>query len=407
MKTITLIGVNFYPEDTAIGIYTTQMVEYLSQKGHKINIITGFPYYPEWEIRKEYKKKARFYKETINSITVYRYKQYVPKNPTFFKRIIHLIDFTIGSFINSFKIKETDLIITVVPFTTTVFLGWILKKRLNAQLWTHIQDFEFDAAIQSGISNSQKGLIFNTLFKIEKYLLNKTDLASTISFSMLEKLKEKTKTPLFYFPNWIDKETINPKIAKAHSLYFQNNKFKILYSGNIGEKQDWHFFLEYMKELKEYKDVEVYIVGQGAKKEWLSKEILQFSFVKLFDPVPLNQLNDLLCSADLHLLFQKEDVLDNVMPSKILGMMASGKPSLITGNKDSEVSKIISQSKGGIYLQNNIKKVLTAFNNLYANNKLRKQIGKDAREYVICNFDSKTILHKFGLEVQNQLNNKS
>ena len=116
MKTITFIGINFYPEDTAIGIYSTQMVEFLIQSGYKVNVITGFPYYPQWKIKEDYQNKPTFFTEIIEGVIVYRYKQYVPKKPTFLKRIIHLLDFTIGSFINSFKIKQTDLVIAIVPF---------------------------------------------------------------------------------------------------------------------------------------------------------------------------------------------------------------------------------------------------------------------------------------------------
>lgn len=104
---VVIIGINYYPEDSAIGLYTTQLAEYLTKNGFKVSIITGFPYYPQWKIRPEYKGKPIFYKETLNNnIDVYRYKQYVPKNPTFFTRIIHLVDFTIGSFFNIIKIKK-------------------------------------------------------------------------------------------------------------------------------------------------------------------------------------------------------------------------------------------------------------------------------------------------------------
>ena len=46
---ITLIGINFYPEDSAIGLYSTQMAKYLSTD-YDIDVITGFPYYPQWKI---------------------------------------------------------------------------------------------------------------------------------------------------------------------------------------------------------------------------------------------------------------------------------------------------------------------------------------------------------------------
>ena len=58
-KSITIIGINFYPEDSSTGLYTTQMAEYLASKGYEVSIVTGFPYYPEWEIREEYVDKPK------------------------------------------------------------------------------------------------------------------------------------------------------------------------------------------------------------------------------------------------------------------------------------------------------------------------------------------------------------
>jgi len=406
LKTITIIGVNYYPEDTAIGLYSTQMAEYLSQRGYKVNVITGFPYYPQWEIKETYKKKSNFYKEEHNNISIYRYKQYVPKNQSFFKRIIHLTDFTLGSLINCFKIKKSDLVIAVVPFTSAILLGWVLKRRLRAKLWTHIQDFEFDAALQAGVSQKKNNLLFKGLFKLEKYLLNKSDCTSTISFSMLNKLKSKTNSSVYYFPNWIDNKMINPNKSKQHPYFSQNKKFKVLYAGNIGEKQNWHFFVSFLEELKKYKDVEVIIVGQGSKKKWLFNKIDPYSFIKILNPVPLKELNDLLCSADLHILFQKDDVLDTVMPSKILGMMASKKPSLITGHVESEVFKIMDKSQGGVYLPNNITKVANAFNNFYLDKNIRLEMGINAQKYVTKNYNRDSILSDFEREIKILLNSK-
>lgn len=200
---ITLMGINFYPEDTAIGLYSTQMCEYLSKQNYDIDVITGFPYYPQWEIKEEYKNKPKFLKEEKEDINIYRYKQYVPKDPTFKNRILHLLDFTFGSFRNIFKIKKSDLVICVVPFTTSIFLGLILAKLRGAKVWVHIQDFEFDAAVESGLAGKKGGMkskIFKALFWIEKKLLSKADIVSTISFGMIEKLKTKTDTQNYFFP---------------------------------------------------------------------------------------------------------------------------------------------------------------------------------------------------------------
>lgn len=405
LKIITVIGVNYYPEDTAIGLYSTQMTEYLALKGYKINVITGFPYYPQWKISEDYKKKPIFYKELKNNITIYRYKQYVPKKPTFLKRILHLIDFTLGSLINCFKIKKTDLVIAIVPFTSAVFLGWILKKRLKAKLWTHIQDFEFDAALQSGVSKKDNNLLFRGLFKLERALLNTSDVNSTISQLMLNKLKIKSNSKPYYFPNWINIKTVIVKTKKLHP-FFTSNKFKILYSGSIGDKQDWNFFLEFASSLKQYKEVEICVVGQGAKRDWLLSKTQDIDFVNIFEPVPFKDLHLLLNSADLHILFQKDNILDTVMPSKVLGMMASKRPSLITGHLESEVSKIITKSQGGVYLANEISVVLKAFDEIFSNTTARYNMGINAQKFVAKNYDKDTILSNFESKIKLLLNSK-
>lgn len=403
---ITLIGINFYPEDTAIGLYSTEMADYLSKNGFFVDVITGFPYYPQWKINPEYSSYKNFIVEKRNNINIYRYKQYVPMKPNFLKRIIHLLDFTFGSLFNLKKIKETDIIIVVVPFTSGILLGWLLKRKTKAKLWIHVQDFEFDAALQAGITKSNKTgitkkVIFNILFKLEKWLFSKADVASSISFSMLDKLKKKTDsfTPIHYFPNWIDVEKFKEVKNEKH-CYLNSTKFKILYSGNIGEKQDWEFFIRFI-DLLNCDEVDVVVVGDGSKKEWLLEKIKKYHYVNYFSPVPYNELPNLLNSADLHILFQKEDILDTVMPSKLLGMMCSGKPSLVTGNPESEVKKIIDESNGGIYeSKSNIEKIMNELEILIKNKHKNNEIGHNAKSYILNKFQSQNILKSFVKEIK-------
>jgi len=395
-KNITFISLNYFPEDTAIGLYSSQWVDHLQSQGFNVSVITAFPYYPQWEIRNEYKNKPRFIKENKESVKIYRYKQYVPKTPTFFKRIIHLVDFTIGSFFNLFKIKECDLIISIVPFTGSILLGYILKKRFKAKLWVHVQDFEFDAALQTGVSN-KTNIFFSLLFKVEKYFFSKSDIASTISRSMLSKLETKTKSEKYFLPNWIDENKINPDTSAQHD-YLKSPKKKILYSGNIGDKQDWNSFLQFCKDLDDsiYK---VIIVGDGAKRAWLEESIKPLNIATYYPPVEYEVLSSLLCSADLHVLFQKIDVIDTVMPSKVLGMMASGKPSLVIGNEKSEVKAIFDISGGGLYYNNYSDEIITDLDDLYKDKLRPQKMGNNARKFVVDNFSKSAILDKTTLKI--------
>ena len=65
-KKITIIGINYFPEDTAIGLYTSQLAEFLYKNDIEVTVVTGFPYYPSWRINKEYASKTTFFEDNID-----------------------------------------------------------------------------------------------------------------------------------------------------------------------------------------------------------------------------------------------------------------------------------------------------------------------------------------------------
>jgi colanic acid biosynthesis glycosyl transferase WcaI len=389
-KHITFIGLNYAPEDTAIGLYSTQMVEALIDAGAHVNVVTAFPYYPQWKIAAAYQNKPNYLHEDHKGAKLYRYKQYVPESPTFLKRILHILSFTKGSLFNLRKIKKADLVISIIPFTASAWLGGYHARKHKASSWIHIQDFEFDAAVQSGLSSGGKKFMFKFLFSLERRILGKAITISTISHKMIAKLQTKTNQPTYYLPNWIDENQVNPATAKPHS-YLQSDKFKLLYSGNVGDKQDWEYFIAFAKALPQ--DLyEIIIVGAGAKYQQL-KETVHQPNISFYDPVPFAELSDLLCSADVHFLFQKTEVLDTVMPSKLLGMMASEKPSLVLGNVASEVKTIMEHANAGLYFSEpNVKTAIDQLEAWRLDPELRKSMGKEARNYVVTRFSHKEIL---------------
>lgn len=402
IKDITFITVNYAPEDTAIGLYTSQLAEFLVTKGYNVSVLTGFPYYPMWKIHASYQDKPDYFTEVINGVTIHRSRFYVPENRNFFYRALHILSFNYNNFFNLKNVKKADLIFCNIPFTTNVMLGLMLKRRLkNAILWTSIKDFEFDAAYESGLLNENfaSKMFKKMLYSIERYLFKKSDIISSISFKMVDRIKMKApETNPIFFPDWVDVDFIDPAHYKHHP-YILKDKFTVLYSGNIGQKQNWDIYIELAKKLKTQDDIEFVLVGEGAYRaeflQRLEKEGLM-GFIRYFEPIPYEDLRDLLCSADLHILFQKSEVIDSVMPSKILGMMSSAKPSVITGDMRSEVAKHINLSQGwGYYTNDDSEKIYQEILKLKSDPAMQKELGLKAREYMIGNFSKDTILNSF------------
>ncbi len=143
------------------------------------------------------------------------------------------------------------------------------------------------------------------------------------------------------------------------------------------------------------------VVGDGSQKDWLIESIEQFDNVTYFPPVTYEELPNLLCSADIHILFQKIDVIDTVMPSKVLGMMASAKPSIIIGNNKSEVKQILEAAKGGFYYTEYNEKIVFDLERLSERKEELSVMGSNAREFVIENFSKDKILSKFINKMRN------
>lgn len=389
-----LISPFFYPDEVGIALYNRLTVDYLLKKKHDVSIITAVPYYPEWSIKPPYDKAKLFTKEKYSEATVFRVKHYVPKKPTAINRILQLIHFTVASLWYVFSVPKDCKIIVVSPFTSSIIVGLFVKVLRGGKIWCHIQDFEFDA----GIETLKFKHFISPLFKIETFLFNRCDKVSTISHAMLEKLKKKTKTSAILFPNFINVENFKHPKQQPHPYFKGTGKPQLLYSGNIGEKQDWDFFQNFCLEVLE--DIDITIVGNGSMRDSLKEKLNELTNIRFFNLVPYSELPQLLCSFDGHILFQKKEVIDSVMPSKIIAMMLSGKPSFLYGNSVSESKLVIEQSAGGIfYSGNSIKEFSEKVISVLLNDKKKDSMGNAAKKYAQSHFSDKNILRDF----ENQL----
>lgn len=390
-----LISPFFYPDEIGIALYNKKTADYLSQKGHQVTILTSIPYYPEWKIKPPYDKAPLFCKEKESATTILRVKHYVPKRPTALKRIIQLIHFTLLSFRYVFSIPKNSKIIVVIPFTSSIITALLVKFFRGGKILCHVQDFEFDAAIETLKLNHFVSL----LFKIESFLFNKCDLISTISHAMLEKLKTKTNTPAILFPNFINIEKFIKRQQNKHSYYGVTNKPQLLYSGNIGEKQDWNFFIRFAKEVKD--EIDITIVGNGSMLDTVQNNLNELNNIRFFNLVPYSELPQLLCSFDGHILFQKKEVIDSVMPSKLIAMLLSGKPSFLYGNHLSESKTVTDQSGGALfYSGNDVKEFSASVKEIILNKGRSKKVGENARKYALQNFSGNEILDQFEKNLQ-------
>lgn len=409
---ILIHGINYSPELTGIGKYTGEMAAWLAEIGHEVRVVTAPPYYPQWKVadgysgkwyRKE-KGEVRVHpgRTEVGSLTVYRCPLWVPQNPSGLKRILHLASFALLSFPKMLEqiVWRPDVVLVIEPPLFCAPQSWLVARLCGAKTWLHIQDFEIDAAFDLGILQAK--LLRRMVLVAERFLLGRFDRVSTVSLNMMQKLTEKKveKERAKFFPNWVDDKEIFPLSALSSyraKLGVSEKTCVALYSGNMGEKQGLEVLVEAAKRTKE-DNILFVLCGDGAARERL---ILQANNQKniLWLPLqPTGQLNELLNFADIHLLPQRAGLGELMMPSKLLGMLASGRPVVAMAEPDTQLANEV--SKCGVVLAPGDTDGLTeAIDRLSKMPKERKIMGNAAREAAV-KWGVDTILGEFDAELR-------
>ena len=408
---ILIVGLNFYPELTGVGKYTAEMAVYLRQVGHQVRVVTAPPYYPYWRVQPGYKGWHYSYEEWQGNV-VYRAPLWVPHNPTGLKRLLHLLSFAISIVpLLLWQIFwRPDLVMCIAPALFYAPLAWLTARLCGAKSWLHIQDFELDAATHLGMLSSEHFLT-KWAARCECWLLTHFDRVSTISNRMLARLKEKGvgSDRAYLFPNWIDTNSIIPLTDSHNSLRkvlgIPDDKIVLLYSGNMGHKQGLEYIIEVARGLQAHFDILFVLCGDGATREMLEKSACGLPNVQFLGLQPLEKLNQLLNTADIHLLPQRVNAADLVMPSKLLGMMASGKAILAATSSDTELGNIVSQI--GITVPPNDGLALSkAILELARSPELRSRLGEKGREYVCGHWSEDQVLAHFQAQLGNLVKKK-
>src|ERR1700730_18711545 len=111
---IAVVGINYWPEETGIAVFTTGRCEYLASKGHKVTVCTAFPYYPDWRTMDGYRWRLRM-REHRNGVDIQRTWIYVPNRVTPLRRVFHEASFIASSFASVIWNARPDVLLIVSP----------------------------------------------------------------------------------------------------------------------------------------------------------------------------------------------------------------------------------------------------------------------------------------------------
>lgn len=392
---VLVLGLNFAPELIGVGEYTAEFAAWLAGRGHQVRVITAPPYYPEWRVGRGY-AAWRYRREVLDGTPVLRCPLWVPAEPSPAKRILHLLSFAISSCLPTLWQAiawRPDLVWTVEPTTLTAPTALLAARLAGARACLHVQDLEIEAACALRMLPGDR--LCRAVRAAYGWLLRRFDLVSTISARMGRQLAAHgvAADRLCRFPNWVDTATIRP-LAGPNPLRREfglgADRMIVLYAGNMGEKQGLEGLATVAERLADRPEIQFVLCGDGAARPRLERLLAGRPNVRLLPLQPRRLRNELLNLADIHLLPQRPQAADFALPSKLGGILASGRP-VVAQTDGGELAR--AARAGGLAIApDDPAAMVDAIRALAADAERRRRLGQAGRRFAETHLDRELII---------------
>lgn len=345
-RSVVIYCMNYVPELAGVGRYTGEIAESLASCGADVTVVTTPPHYPGWNVQEGYSN--RYSSSNEDDIHVLRCPLILRRKMSGIWRLIAPLSFALSSapvvFWQILR-KRPDVVFCVEPTLFAAPAAQLAARLTRAGTILHVQDLEVDAAFAVGHLGSRTWLK-NIGYAFEKFTLRNFKKVITISDRMAKKLRDKgvDDARLEVVRNWVDLSHIYPLDEPSpyrSELGFNDDDFVVLYSGNIGAKQGLGVLLDAAEKLRDEPRAHFVVAGEGPLKEELQARYAHLKNVRFLPFQPYPKLNEFLNMADLHALLQDKGAADLVLPSKIGGMLASGKPLIVTADEGTELTDFL------------------------------------------------------------------
>lgn len=349
----------YYPDVASTGQILAELCEGL-KSDFDITVICVVPSYTG-TIEAKYKTQ-RFYFEEHNGVKIIRVRvpEFDKKNKA--SRIKNIAAYFVNSILATFKAGEQDVVYSISqPPILGGILGVIGKVIKRAKFVYNIQDFNPEQVEVVGYSKQK--LVINLAKFVDKLSCQLSNCVIVVGRDMQETLTQRfnhKKVPYsVVINNWIDEKEIyplentHPKVLSFKKNYGLEDKFIIMYSGNIGLYYDLENIIKVIGEFKDNEDVVFSFVGDGTVKEQIKTYSQEHNLENVMF-IPYQKKEDLVYSlnaADVHLVTNQKGIKGVSVPSKVYGVMAAGKAVLGVLEKGSEAQLLIEKSKCGVVVE--------------------------------------------------------
>ena len=319
----------------------------LTQMGHRVNVITAYPNYPQGQIYPGYQERRAAWEE-VDGVQVLRVPHRVDRSRSALRRVLSYTSFSIAAVVHGLqKIDQPDVI-----WTYQIGLPGVLISKLRKVPLVHeVQDLwpDWGRAANLGLRTGA----YRLLERQEQMIYRQAQKIVTITKGFKQELIKKGAEPtkIEIIPNWANDAVFRPVSPDADLAANEgfSGFFNVVYIGNVGAAQALGVVLGAADLLRESPDIRIVIIGDGVERAKLETRAQEMGLtnVRFLGSRPQNEVANYMALADvLFLHLQRDRVYEITIPSKTYGYLASGRPILAAA--EGELAHLITEYGAGV-----------------------------------------------------------
>jgi glycosyltransferase involved in cell wall biosynthesis len=342
---------SYWPDQAATGQLLTELAEDLvNRHGCDVTVVAGRPFHGEADARRPH---AAVERETRAGVTILRAQgtRFSPRR--FAGRAANYLSYFASANLAQLRIERPDVVVSLTDPPIIGLSALWAARRAGARFVFLCEDIFPEVAVL--LDDFRSGAVNAALDRINRYLLREADAVVALGDRMRRRLvEEKGADPsrVSVIHNWADCDAITPgpkdnAFARAHGLA---GRFVVMHSGNVGLSQNLDVLVEAAARLASRPQLVVAIVGDGARREALERDVARRGIVNVrFLPYqPKDSLHESFASADVFLVSLKPGIEGYIVPSKVYGILAAGRPYIAAVDPTCEVAAIAREHMCGV-----------------------------------------------------------
>ena len=337
----------FDPEPTFKGlVFARELV----RQGFDVEVVTGFPNYPEGRVYAGYKIKL-IQRECIDCVQITRLPLYPNHDQSALKRVLNYASFATSALVYGlFMAKRADVMYAYHPPLTLGVAASLIRRVRGIPLVYDIQDMWPDTLRATGMLNNP--WVLTSVGRVCYWVYKKVDQLVVLSPGFKRLLVQRgvpaSKIEVIY--NWADESALMSPEGEVPAAFPAADRFRVVFAGNMGKAQALDAVLDAAAILQARGSrASLVMLGGGVEVSRLKTRALEMKLGNMvfLPPVPMSEVGTVLAAADVLLVHLRKDPLFEItIPSKTQAYMAVGKPLLMAVNGDA--ADLVRQAKCGL-----------------------------------------------------------